>query len=90
MDAHLKLTRVQFSARSQTTIQSPENLWEDYHQIFLEGIEPEEYQEDSDKTIQPQADDIFESTKSLLTVPTRKQVKTQSAKIVEELSKRDE
>ncbi|XP_065354589.1 uncharacterized protein LOC135949058 [Calliphora vicina] len=66
-------------------------LWEEYHANFLTSKEFEEQQEEDieQKPLQPE-DDLFEDSKTIHNVPNRKQIKLQSAKVVEELSKKED
>ena len=91
MDGYASLTgRKGPETAEPLATQSINELWEQYHHHFLDTNELEELQEDMDKTVQPQDEDLFENAKISQNVPTRKQIKIQSAKIVEELSKKDD
>ncbi|KAM7361458.1 LOW QUALITY PROTEIN: uncharacterized protein ACRADG_012075 [Cochliomyia hominivorax] len=65
-------------------------LWEEYHENFITSKDIEDQQQDIDeKPLQPE-DDLFEDTKTTQFIPNRKQIKLQSAKVVEELSKKED
>uniref|UniRef100_A0A1A9WFL9 Uncharacterized protein n=1 Tax=Glossina brevipalpis TaxID=37001 RepID=A0A1A9WFL9_9MUSC len=67
------------------------NFWKTYHEGFLEIQNViEEKEAMRDKSALEDGQDVFEDAKLLQTVPNRKQIKTQSARIVEELSKKED
>ncbi|XP_023298673.2 uncharacterized protein LOC111681180 [Lucilia cuprina] len=71
-------------------LQTLQELWEEYHVNFLTSKETDEQQEDMDQKPLLPEDDLFEDSKTVHNVPNRKQIKLQSAKIVDELSKKED
>lgn len=67
-----------------------EDLWEEYHANYLSSKDIEDQQEDMDEKPLHQEEELFEDTKTTQYVPNRKQIKLQSAKVVEELSKKED
>ncbi|XP_017874694.1 PREDICTED: uncharacterized protein LOC108621720 isoform X1 [Drosophila arizonae] len=61
---------------------------ERYHRIYLETVEPVRVLDD-DQQDGPKIDDLLED-RTLASIPNRKQIKAQSARLVEEASRRDE
>lgn len=72
------------------SIETSEDLWETYHNNFLAAEAAEEQPEEIIQEVVKPEEDLFEDSKTLQNVPNRKQIKLLSAKIVEELSKKEE
>uniref|UniRef100_A0A1I8MMF5 DUF4200 domain-containing protein n=1 Tax=Musca domestica TaxID=7370 RepID=A0A1I8MMF5_MUSDO len=86
MEAYEKLLP---SQRTRKTIPfDSAELTEDYHQKYLASMELEDLAETSKPL--PEDEDVLEDAKISHNIPNRKQLKAQSAKLVEELSKREE
>lgn len=67
------------------------DVLDEFHRQFMESQSAEEVNEGmEDKELVERAEDVFEDVKVLNSVPNRKQIKAQSAKIVEERSKKEE
>lgn len=65
------------------------DLGEEYHRKFLSSMEIEEHPEGI-KPMEEEEEELLEDAKISHSVPNRKQLKAQSARLVEELSKREE
>ncbi|XP_073819510.1 uncharacterized protein [Musca autumnalis] len=87
MDAYDKLLGGQRSRKSIPFDYT--QLSEEYHQKYLASMEIEDLAETTAKPL-PEEEDVLEDAKIIQNVPNRKQLKAQSAKLVEELSKREE
>nr|AAX33652.1 Dbuz\CG14609f-PA [Drosophila buzzatii] len=61
---------------------------ERYHQFYLEKVEPTRVYDD-DQQDGPKIDDLLED-RTLASIPNRKQIKAQSARLLEEAAKREE
>lgn len=67
------------------------DVLDEFHRQFMDSKSTEEVNEGmEDKELVERAEDVFEDVKVLNSVPNRKQIKSQSAKIVEERSKKEE
>lgn len=67
------------------------DVLEEFHRQFMVSKSDEEITEGiENKELVENAEDVFEDVKVLNSVPSRKQIKAQSAKIVEERSKKEE
>lgn len=67
-----------------------DDLWEEYHANYLSSKDVEDQQEDIDEKPLHHEEEFFEDNKTTQHVPNRKQIKLQSAKVVEELSKKED
>ncbi|KAH8369389.1 hypothetical protein KR009_009634 [Drosophila setifemur] len=63
---------------------------EEYHTDFLASLDSNEPVDNDEPTQNAPEDDILQENKTMANVPNRKQIKAQSAKLVEELAKREE
>ncbi|EDW96397.1 uncharacterized protein LOC6536075 [Drosophila yakuba] len=63
---------------------------EEYHADFLASLDMYEPVDNEEQAPTAPEDDILQENKTMANVPNRKQIKAQSAKLVEELAKRDE
>ncbi|KAH8344362.1 hypothetical protein KR084_010180 [Drosophila pseudotakahashii] len=63
---------------------------EEYHADFLASLDMYEPVDTEEQAPTAPEDDILQENKTMANVPNRKQIKAQSAKLVEELAKRDE
>ncbi|EDV48118.1 uncharacterized protein LOC6553199 [Drosophila erecta] len=63
---------------------------EEYHADFLASLDLYEPVDNEEQAPNAPEDDILQENKTMANVPNRKQIKAQSAKLVEELAKRDE
>lgn len=63
---------------------------EEYHVDFLASLDMYEPVDNEEQAPTAPEDDILQENKTMANVPNRKQIKAQSAKLVEELAKRDE
>ncbi|EDW55198.1 uncharacterized protein LOC6614216 [Drosophila sechellia] len=63
---------------------------EEYHADFLASLDMYEPVDNEEQAPNAPEDDILQENKTMANVPNRKQIKAQSAKLVEELAKRDE
>lgn len=79
-----KLMQAFTPAMAATIPQSRER----YHRIYLEKAEPARVLDD-DQQDGPKIDDLLED-RTLASIPNRKQIKAQSARLVEEASRREE
>lgn len=63
---------------------------EEYHADFLASLDMNEPVDADEPPQTAPEDDILQENKTMANVPNRKQIKAQSAKLLEELAKRDE
>ncbi|KAH8340750.1 cingulin-like protein 1 [Drosophila kikkawai] len=63
---------------------------EEYHTDFLASLDMHEAVDTDEQPKTAPEDDILQENKTMANVPNRKQIKAQSAKLLEELAKRDE
>ncbi|XP_054726180.1 uncharacterized protein LOC129236032 [Anastrepha obliqua] len=82
-----KLMRAYKEEVSPTTM---EQYLNNYQNIFLESMEMEDTSDSNEPEQDDDEEDLLQESKPLRNVPNRKQIKTQSAKLVEELSKRED
>lgn len=61
-----------------------------YQNEFLESMEIENVDDSNEVQEQEEEEDLLQESKPLQNVPNRKQIKAQSAKLVEELSKKED
>lgn len=61
-----------------------------YQNEFLDSMEVEDAGDSNEVQEQEEEEDLLQESKPLQNVPNRKQIKAQSAKLVEELSKRED
>ncbi|KAH8278655.1 hypothetical protein KR018_006638 [Drosophila ironensis] len=63
---------------------------EEYHHDYLASLDMMEAPDQDEQAQTAPEDDLLQETKTMANVPNRKQIKAQSAKLVEESAKRDE
>lgn len=82
---------VSSNKRIQEKKMTVHDVLDEFHRKFMESKSTEEVNEGiEEKDLVERTEDVFEDVKVLNSVPNRKQIKSQSAKIVEERSKKDE